>query len=81
MMVEVAGIEPASKEQLMSESTCLVVFDRGQGGGRQSDPPRPGPMVLAGYYGLWYPEQPHCFDAQSIPGGTGRLNVSSLCCC
>jgi len=26
-MVEVAGIEPASKEQVISKSTCVVVFD------------------------------------------------------
>ncbi len=31
-MVEVAGIEPASKERRHKESTCLVVFDLGHYG-------------------------------------------------
>ncbi len=79
-MVEVAGIEPASKKPVMSESTCLVVFARGRGGERQSDPPGPGLMVLAGFYELSNPERPHCFDAQSHPGGADGLNVSCLRC-
>lgn len=42
-LVEVAGIEPASKEQIMSESTCLAIFDLSSGGGRWSDPQEPVP--------------------------------------
>jgi len=78
-VVEVAGIEPASKKPVMSESTCLVVFVFGWGGERQSDPPKPLLIVLAGIYELSNPEQPHCFDAQSLPGGAEGLNVSRLC--
>ncbi len=32
-LVEVAGIEPASKKPFTSESTCLVVFNLGSDGG------------------------------------------------
>jgi len=39
-MVEVAGIEPASKEQRHKESTCLVVFKSRTLWQRQSDPKR-----------------------------------------
>jgi len=77
--VEVAGIEPASKEPLASESTCLVVFSLSSDGKAIRPILNPARSLSCKHQAL-LAERPYCYDAPFFPDGTGRWNVSGLCC-